>query len=103
VSLREIIDEDRRLVILRLLEEADGYSLNEELIEKSLARIGVLAQGRDIVRGHLAWLDQQRLVTLDRLPMGGGARELWVAKATKLGTEVAGGRPWPGVARPLPG
>ena len=102
MSLREIMDADRRLVVLRLLEEAQGYALNEAVLEKSLAHVGVLATGRDIVRGHLAWLDQQGLVTIERLALDGAAKDLWVAHATKLGTEVAKGRPWPGVARPSP-
>lgn len=101
MSLNQIIDEDRRLVILRLLEQAEQYSLNEALIEKSLARVGVLAQGRDIVRGHLNWLEQNGLVRVEQLPLDGG-KQLWVAHATKLGTEVAKGRTWPGVARPSP-
>lgn len=101
MSLRDIFDADRRLVILRLLEEAQGYSLNEAVLEKSLAAVGVLAMGRDVVRGQLAWLEQQGLVTIEKLSLDRGG-DLWVARATKLGTEVAGGRPWPGVARPSP-
>ena len=99
MSLEEIINEDRRLVILQLLEQAQDFVLNEAVLERALAHVGVLPAGRDIVRGHLAWLEQNSLLTLDRLPLDGG-RQLWVAHGTKLGTEVAKGRPFPGVARP---
>ncbi len=100
MSLREIMDADRRLVILCLLEEAQGYSLNEAVLEKSLAHVGVLHVGRDIVRAYLGWLEQHGLVRVEKLSLDGPGKELWVAHATKLGTEVAKGRPWPGIARP---
>ena len=98
-TVKRLLAEDRRLVILRSLLEADHYKLNESLIERLLNRIGVLAYGRDQVRGLLEWLEQNELITVERLPMDSG-RELWVATATKLGTEVAQGRRYPGVSRP---
>lgn len=101
MSLQQLLDEDRRLVILRCLSEAHDYSLNESLIERMLVRLRVGVPGRDIVRAHLAWLEQHGLVSVERMEMG-GARELWVGKLTKAGQEVAQGRPWPGVARPSP-
>jgi hypothetical protein len=99
MSLHQLLAEDRRLVILRSLLEADQYKLNESLIERLLNRVGVLAYGRDQVRGLLAWLEQNGLVSIERLAMESG-KELWVATATKLGTEVAQGRLYPGVSRP---
>jgi DNA-binding transcriptional ArsR family regulator len=102
MSLQQLLDEDRRLVILRCLEEASDYSLNENLVERMLVRLRLGVVGRDIVRAHLAWLEQHGLVTVDKLPAGAG-RDLWVGTLTKTGQEVAQGRPWPGVARPAPG
>jgi DNA-binding transcriptional ArsR family regulator len=103
-SLQQLLDEDRRLVILRCLSEAHDYALNESLIEKMLARLRLGVVGRDVVRAHLAWLETHGLVTVDKLEMGGGGTiTLWVGKLTRTGLEVAQGRPWPGVARPSPG
>lgn len=100
MSLQQLLDEDRRLVILRCLSEAHDYALNESLIEKMLARLRLGVVGRDILRAQLAWLEAHGLVAVERMAVGG--RELWVGTLTKTGQEVAGGRPWPGVARPSP-
>lgn len=102
MSLQQLLDEDRRLVVLRILSEADDYSLNESLVEKLLARFRLGIVGRDLVRAHLAWLEGHGLVTVDRIEVGNG-RDLWIGKLTKTGLEVSQGRPWPGVARPSPG
>jgi DNA-binding transcriptional ArsR family regulator len=101
MSLQQLLDEDRRLVILRCLAEAHDYSLNESLLERMLQRLRLGIVGRDIVRAHLAWLEQHGLVALDKMEVGTG-RELWIGKLTKTGAEVAQGRPWPGIARPSP-
>jgi hypothetical protein len=101
MSLQELMNEDRRLVILRCLSEAHDYALNETLIERLLARLRLGAVGRDLVRGHLAWLEMQGLVSLDKLEFH-ATKDLWVAQLTKQGQEVAQGLPWPGVARPSP-
>jgi len=55
--------------------------------------------GRDDVRALLAWLERQQLIVVERLS-GGTAQpgEMWVATATRAGTEVAKGRSFPGVA-----
>lgn len=100
-SLQQLLDEDRRLVILRCLSEAHDYSLNESLLERMLVRLRLGVVGRDIVRAHLAWLEAHGLLTLDKLEVA-TTRELWVAQLTKPGQEVAQGRPWPGIARPSP-
>jgi DNA-binding transcriptional ArsR family regulator len=101
VSLQKLMDEDRRLVILRILSEAHDYSLNESLIERALAHFRLGVVGRDLLRAHLAWLQEHGLVKLERLDLN-SEKELWVAKLTKTGQEVAQGRPWPGIARPSP-
>jgi hypothetical protein len=101
MSLQRLLDEDRRLVVLQCLSEANDYALNESLIERMLNTFRVGIVGRDIVRGHLTWLSQAGLATIEHLDMP-PAGTMWVGKLTKLGLEVAQGRPWPGVARPNP-
>jgi hypothetical protein len=101
MSLQRLLDEDRRLVILRILSEAHDYSLNESLIERMLAHLRLGVVGRDVLRAHLVWLETHALVALEKLDLN-STKELWVAKLTKTGQEVAQGRPWPGIARPSP-
>jgi DNA-binding transcriptional ArsR family regulator len=102
MSLQQLLDEDRRLVILRCLSEAHDYSLNESLVEKMLSRLRLGVVGRDVLRAHMAWLETHGLVTVEKMSTGTGG-ELWIGTLTKTGMEVAQGRPWPGIARPSPG
>jgi hypothetical protein len=88
--------EDRRLIILRALNEVSGMTLNETIIKMAVNEFGHNA-GRDMVRGDLTWLADQRLVRLEKLTVPAG--EFWVAHLTNDGDEVALGRAFPGVAR----
>lgn len=97
LSLQQLLDEDRRLVILRCLDEAEGKELNEELLGRLVQhfRLGII--GPDIMRGHLTWLANQALLVVEQLDRMNGAK-LWVAKLSGMGQGVARGRKWPGVA-----
>lgn len=90
-----ILAEDQRLTILRTLAEDHDNTVNEFVLRRALASLG-----HDIfpetVRLHLRWLEEQRLVTIERL----GDDTAWVATATEHGVKVARGRPHQGVARP---
>ncbi|MBR0644002.1 VpaChn25_0724 family phage protein [Plastoroseomonas hellenica] len=98
--LAELLHEDRRLVILRALSEVDDKSLNESLIEKVLRRVRLGIVSRAMVRGYLTWLEQNDLVTIDKLQGGAVPGELWTATATHQGQAVARGLSFPGVAQP---
>jgi DNA-binding transcriptional ArsR family regulator len=93
-----LLAEDRRLIILRALAEDHDYALNDSVLKRALASLGHEVS-RDVLRGDLTWLADQRLITVRKLDDG----VIWVARATEDGVDVAGGRPHPGVARPLPG
>ena len=93
-----LLAEDRRLIILRALSEDHDYALNDFVLKRALASLGHEVS-RDMLRGDLTWLEDQRLITLRKLNDGA----IWVARATEDGIDVAGGRPHPGVARPAPG
>lgn len=93
-----LLAEDRRLIILCALAEDHDYALNDFILKRALASLGHEVS-RDMLRADLAWLQDQRLITIRELD--GGA--VWVARATEDGIDVAGGRPHPGVARPMPG
>ncbi len=91
------VEEDRRLVILRTLEEDPGYSMNESVIQSVLASFGHNVS-RDRVRQDLAWLAEQGLVRLETVV------SVQVATLTGRGADVATGRARvPGVKRPSPG
>lgn len=98
MSLAALIDADRRLCVLQCLSEADGRSLNEDLLLRLVEhfRLGVL--GPDELRGYVTWLEGQRLVEIEKLRVSSG--EMWVATLTATGLSVAKGRKWPGVAQP---
>jgi hypothetical protein len=99
-ALAEIIAEDRRLAVLRTLEEAPGTQLNEGALQHVLGHLGHQV-GHDIVRADLAWLEKHGLVRTEKLPVASG--ELWLAKLTLAGADVSTGRSHhPGVARREP-
>ncbi len=93
----ELVAADMRLVILDALSQDSGYSHNQYVIQRLLG-----AAGHDIsmdrLHTELAWLDEQRLITLE------AAGGISVAKLTTRGADVAKGRASvPGVQRPGPG
>lgn len=94
MSFKELLTEDQRLVILRSLHEMAGYEANESIIDSCLDAYGHKIS-RDMVRNHLAWLDEQGLITLRDV---GGFQ---VARLTGRGEDVATGQAQvPGVKRP---
>jgi hypothetical protein len=92
-----LLAEDRRLTILRTLEQDADYSVNDFVLKRALEQLGHNVS-RDMLRADLTWLDDQRLLRLRRL----NDDAIWVAIATEDGVDVARGRPHPGVARPSP-
>lgn len=97
MSFPEFLTEDRRLAVLRLLEGQSGYQANESVIHIALDHLGHNVS-RDVVRGDLAWLEEQGLLTTETVL---GA--VMVATATQRGVDVALGRArHPGVKRPSP-
>lgn len=96
-SYSEHMAEDRRLVILRLLEESNDYQANQFILHQALAPMGH-AVSHDTLEGDLEWLREQRLITLDQ------PGEVKIARLTNRGADVARGRAnYPGVKRAEPG
>lgn len=92
----ELVDSDRRLVILRCLNEDPGYSLNESVLQSMLEALGHNVS-RDRIRTDLAWLAEQGLCTIAEVV------SVQVARITDRGIDVATGRTLvPGVKRPRP-
>lgn len=92
----DLVRQDRRLVILKLLAEADNYSTNQYLLHAALPGFGH-AVSEDTVRVDLDWLVEQGLVTTETL---GG---VVMVKLTARGDDVQAGRARvSGVKRPRP-
>lgn len=86
-----------RITILRLLHEQNSYSLNESLLLDVIDRYG-FRPSRDSLIAQLAWLEEQRLVSLS------GPDHCRVATLSTRGADVAEGRKIiTGVKHPRPG
>ena len=96
-TFAERLREDRRLVLLRILNEQAAYRANSSVLHAGLEFLGVAAT-RDDVLTDLHWLQDQALVTLQESVPG-----LFVATLTGRGGEAAKGLCIvPGVSRPGP-
>lgn len=102
MSFQELVDKDRRLVILRVLAESDKYRTNSSILKTAIRDLAGHDVGRDIVEADLDHLRQHRLVNVETInaPSGGN---VVIATLTELGLDVAQGRPHPEVRRPSPG
>lgn len=97
MSYADIVEADRRLVILKVLQDSAGYACNEHLLGSLLGSFGH-AIPADRLRTDLAWLTEQSLITVRDV---GGVE---IASLTQRGLDVAQGRAHvPGVKRPAPG
>lgn len=86
-----------RSAALRLLADLPEYRANDIVIADAVRAVG-LGCTNDQLRGHLTWLEEQRLVTVTEV---GGMK---VATLTERGEDVAAGRAHvDGVQRPKPG
>lgn len=95
MSMREILNQDQRLVLLRSLSDCGGDA-NESVLQTCLDTYGHRLS-RDAVRSHLAWLDEQGLCSTKDVA------GCLVATVTGRGLDVAEGRSTvPGVKRPRP-
>jgi len=94
MSLNDAWRQHLRLAMLKLLEQAAGYSANDSVLTDAVRSLGFSAS-RDQVCAELAWLAEQDLVRCE--PLG----QLQVVTLTGRGQDVAtGSASVPGVKRP---
>jgi len=94
MSMKELLDEHQRLVMLRSLVEAGG-SLNDSIFQDCLDRYAPGKVSRDQMKTHISWLEEQGLVRVETLG------SCMVATLTGRGQDVAEGRSSvPGVKKP---
>jgi Fe2+ or Zn2+ uptake regulation protein len=92
----EFVTSDRRLVILLVLMEDPGYSVNEYVLQTCLEALGHQVS-LDRVKTDLEWLAEQGLVAASEVA---GVK---VARLTGRGADAATGKIIvPGVKRPRP-
>lgn len=97
MSYADVMDQDRRLTVLKALESSAGYRAAQFLLVRYCEQFGH-AVSVDRIRTDLTWLKEQGLIKLET-PEG-----VFVATLTQRGLDVANGRSdVPGVAKPQPG
>lgn len=95
-NFNDLVQQDRRLTILRLLGQSDDYAANQYLLHMALPGMGHSCSD-DTLLAELAWLTEQGLITSEQV---GGVT---VAKLTRRGDDAQAGRARiPGVKRPRP-
>lgn len=96
-SFADYQTEDRRLVLLKALENAAQYRANAFLLRRFCDSVAHVVSA-DRIEQDIAWLHEQGLVVRDR------AGEVTTATLTVRGLDVATGRTKvPGVQSPQPG
>lgn len=94
-SFAEMMVEDQRLVILRVLSDLPGYCANSSILAAGMTQMGHQIS-RDQVKTHMRWLQEQQLLSVEEPVQG-----VLVAKLTERGHDVANGLAVvPGVKRP---
>lgn len=86
MSYQQLLTEDQRLVILRILSELPSYKANSSTIRNMLAVYGHDIS-RDKVKTELSWLSEQGLIKLTDL-----TEHVLVATLTTRGEDIATGR-----------
>ena len=82
MSYAKHLTKDRRLVMLRVLANSPGYSANEYTIEAVLEDLGHVISN-DLLRGEIAWLAEQQLITTDRSELAAILKERQRAQKTQ--------------------
>jgi DNA-binding transcriptional ArsR family regulator len=96
-SFADVMREDRRLLILRLLDQSTGFTASEYVLSPAMQQLGHMISS-DVLRADLAWLAEQGLVEVSEV------QGVHIANARQRGLEAARGLTTvPGVKRPVPG
>lgn len=82
----ELLAEDRRLVILRLLQETSGYKANESILDTAVNAIGHNCTREDI-RADLRFLEKADCVSISYY-----ADTVMIAQLLKRGQYVVEGK-----------
>lgn len=93
-TYKQLLTEDRRLTILRILLESAEYRANEFLLNTALSSFAHSVSA-DQLRTDLAWLQEQGVIKLATVA------SVQIAELNRRGQDVALGRAEvPGIKRP---
>ncbi|ABE50966.1 VpaChn25_0724 family phage protein [Methylobacillus flagellatus] len=96
MSFKKILQEDRRYLILRALNESKSYRASLILLQAFLESFGQAVSG-DVVKGEVAWLEDQGLVRSEK------TGQIITVQLLGPGADIAAGRAtYPGVRQPTP-
>lgn len=96
INSQDVNAEHRRLLILQLLKQDPDYRIDSSLLGDLLKMRGQSVPSA-VLRGDLAWLENQRLVSTEEIA------GVTIAILRNDGAEVADGvMSYPGIARPRP-
>jgi hypothetical protein len=102
MSFNDLVNEATRGLILQTLAADSSYSLNDHILRMCLRDLGQTCS-YDALHTHLAWLEEQGLITIKEIGSGRQAAPLLVATLTNRGLDAGtGGVTVPGVKRPWP-
>jgi len=97
MGLAQVKQEDRRLLILKALASESDYAISDMVLRGLLSEYGH-NESSDTIRVDIAWLEEQGLVTFEKVSV------TTVATITERGLDVANGAARvPGIRRPRPG
>ena len=96
MSYSEVLAGDRRLSILKTLNEDSDYRVADHTLKYVMFHLGHNVSVSQ-VRADGQWLEERALISIEKL-----RDDLWVLKLTEEGQLVATGKPHDGVARPAP-
>jgi hypothetical protein len=96
IDYATLLQQDRRLSILRTLQNAEGYTANDSIVTRVVNMRGVTST-RDQVRSEIIWLGEQAMVKHETV------EATMIATLTGRGLEIALGRAThPDITRPSP-
>lgn len=96
MNYSEYMASARRLRILKILKDIQGYRANELVLGDLVDAYGY-SISHDQLRTDMAWLAEQGLITIDDIA------DIRIAGLTQRGADVAAGKiTTPGVDRPAP-
>jgi len=96
MTFAQLQTENRRLYLLKTLKLSADYRMSDMLLQSALTALGYGAS-LAVIRGDIAWLEQQGLLSTEAVP------GMTLAKLSNEGVDVADGvSHTPGIARPRP-
>ncbi len=89
MTVATVLIEDRRLRVLKAIQQMGDDRLSEIILTRALKADGYPADF-DTIRADFTWLERQGCLRVERLPTD-SRDEIWVGVLTAAGSRVADG------------